>query len=158
MPLRPAYLRRAHYARAGRASDLRRDKQRRVVHVPDWQLSIRAGEGGTYDFDTSDANFLSGCTPTTDSISDPQIYSLTVTGSAPLLLSTMAVSWIQAGLIPVTVGTTAVDPQWGHEYLGWRLWTCTCGESCPMNQLSLGSAQSLNETTTTLRSKMSPKA
>lgn len=102
----------------------------------------------TYDFDTSDANFLSGCTPTTDSISDPQIY-LSVTGSAPLTPIDKGRVLDTGGIDTGNCGHTAVDPQWGHENLGWRLVDSTCGEGCPMNQLSLGSAQSLNETTTT---------
>jgi len=30
---------------------------------------------------------------------------------------------------------TTTDPQWGHESLGWRLVSDSCGEGCPTNQL-----------------------
>jgi len=87
----------------------------------------------TYDFDTSDAQFLSGCTPTTDTVSDPQI-TFSALGYAPTTYVDDGHVIDTGGIDPGNCAATAADPQWGHESLGWRLANNTCGELCPSNQ------------------------
>lgn len=87
----------------------------------------------TYDFDTSDANFLSGCTPSTETASDPEI-TFSATGYAPTTYIDEGHVLDTGGIDTGNCSPTNVDPQWGHEYLGWRLASSSCGESCPMNQ------------------------
>jgi hypothetical protein len=87
----------------------------------------------TYDFDTSDANFLSGCTPTTDTVSDPQI-TFTALGYAPTTYVDEGHTIDTGGIDTGNCAPTAADPQWGHEYMGWRLVNSTCGVLCPSNQ------------------------
>lgn len=95
----------------------------------------RGSPNATYDFDTSDANFLSGCTPTTDTASDPQI-TFTAVGYAPTTYIDKGHTLDTGGIDTGNCPPTQADPQWGHEYLGWRLVNSTCGEACPMNQFS----------------------
>jgi len=109
-----------------------------------------AGPKATYDFDTSDANFLSGCTPTTDTVSDPQII-FTATGFAITTYIDKGHVTDTGGIDPGNCHPTAVDPQWGHENLGWRPVSSTCGESCPLNQLEAA----LTASTSSLRSASS---
>jgi LPXTG-motif cell wall-anchored protein len=92
--------------------------------------------GGTYDFDTTDANFLSGCTPTTDTTTDPQIV-FSATGYSPT-------TYIDEGHVIDTGGIdvgncahTAANPEWPSESLGWRVANSACGEGCPTNQLGV---------------------
>ena len=87
----------------------------------------------TYDFDTSDANFLSGCTPTTDTVSDPQI-TFTALGYAPTTYIDQGHTIDTGGIDTGNCAPTAADPQWGHEDMGWRLVNSTCGVLCPSNQ------------------------
>jgi len=94
--------------------------------------------GGTYDFDTSDANFLGGCTPATDTASDPQI-TLSATG---YFLTTYVDEGhvIDTGGIDVgNCGPTPTHPEWPRESLGWRTASSACGENCPTNQLGVPS-------------------
>ena len=91
----------------------------------------------TYDFDTSDANFLSGCVVTNDTVSDPRI-TFTAASYAPTTYVDVGRVIDTGGFDTGNCSPTATDPQWGHEYLGWRPVSNTCGESCPMNQLGPG--------------------
>lgn len=101
-------------------------------HCPTGNYPSTGTVNGTYDFDTSDAYYLNGCTPTTDPSSAPRItfsalgYATTTYNDTGHTLDTGA---IDTG----NCSPTAADPQWGHEDLGWRL-VGTCGESCPLNQ------------------------
>jgi hypothetical protein len=89
--------------------------------------------GGTYDFDTSDANFLGGCAPTTDTLSDPQI-TFSATGYADTTYVD-AGHIIDTGAIDIGMcGPTTANPEWPNEDVGWRLASSTCGLSCPTNQ------------------------
>jgi hypothetical protein len=90
----------------------------------------------TYDFDTSDANFLSGCTPTTDTVSDPRV-TFSATGYAPTTYIDEGHVIDTGGIDTGNCGPTAADPQWGHEDLGWRLASNPCGEGCPINQFGV---------------------
>lgn len=92
----------------------------------------------TYDFDTSDAQFLSGCTPTTDTVSDPRI-TFSALGYAPTTYLDEGHVIDTGGIDPGNCAPTTADPQWGHESLGWRPANSTCGELCPANQFG-GSA------------------
>jgi len=92
--------------------------------------------GGTYDFDTSDAYFLSGCAPTTDTASAPQV-TISATGYA-------ATTYVDNGHVIDTGGIdtgncskTAANPEWPNESLGWRLVSGVCGEACPTNQIGV---------------------
>jgi hypothetical protein len=104
---------------------------------------------GTYDFDTSDAYFLDGCTPTTDAASAPQV-TMSATGYA-------ATTYIDNGHVIDTGGIdtgnckqTTANPGWPNESLGWRLVSGTCGEGCPTNQADVATSSSSNVPTTTL--------
>jgi hypothetical protein len=90
-------------------------------------------KNGTYDFDTSDAYYLNGCTPTTDASSAPRI-TLSADGYAPTTYNDDGHTIDTGGIDTGNCAPTATDPQWGHENLGWRLVGDTCGESCPTNQ------------------------
>jgi hypothetical protein len=109
-------------------------------HCPTGNYPSIGLTNGTYDFDTSDAYYLNGCTPSTDPSSAPRItfsaggYATTTYNDTGHTLDTGA---IDTG----NCDPTAVDPQWGYENLGWRL-VGTCGEDCPTNQ-------QLDATTTT---------
>jgi len=87
----------------------------------------------TYDFDTTDANFLGGCTPTTDTVSDPQI-TFTAQGYAPTTYIDQGHTIDTGGIDVGNCAPTAADPQWGHEDMGWRPVNSTCGVLCPTNQ------------------------
>jgi hypothetical protein len=87
----------------------------------------------TYDFDTSDANFLNGCTPTNDTVSDPQI-TFTALEYAPTTYIDEGHTLDTGGIDVGNCSPTAADPQWGHEDMGWRLVNSTCGVLCPSNQ------------------------
>ena len=89
---------------------------------------------GTYDFDTSDAYYLDGCTPTTDPSSAPRI-TFSANGYAATTYNDNGHTIDTGGIDTGNCAPTAMDPQWGHENLGWRLVNDTCGESCPTNQL-----------------------
>jgi hypothetical protein len=90
----------------------------------------------TYDFDTSDANFLTGCTVTTDTASDPQI-TFSAVGYAPTTYVDKGHVIDTGGIDTGNCSSTAANPQWPDESLGWRSVSSTCGESCPTNQLGL---------------------
>ncbi len=92
-----------------------------------------APPNATYDFDTSDANFLSGCTPTNDAVSDPQI-TFTALGYAPTTYIDQGHTVDTGGIDTGNCDPTQADPQWGHEDMGWRLVNSTCGVLCPSNQ------------------------
>ncbi len=95
--------------------------------------------GGTYDFDTSDANFLGGCTPTTDTVSDPQI-TLSATGYSPTTYIDEGHVIDTGGIDVGNCGHAAANPEWPNEALGWRPASSTCGESCADNQLGVPSS------------------
>jgi hypothetical protein len=84
----------------------------------------------TYDFDTSDANFLSGCTPTNDTVSDPRI-TFSAVGYSPTTYIDVGHTIDTGGIDTGNCSPTATDPQWGHEDLGWRPANDPCGETCP---------------------------
>jgi hypothetical protein len=88
---------------------------------------------GTYDFDTSDAYYLDGCAPTTDTSSAPRI-TFSADGYAATTYSDNGHTMDTGGIDAGNCAPTTADPQWGHESLGWRLVNGTCGESCPTNQ------------------------
>lgn len=88
---------------------------------------------GTYDFDTSDAYYLNGCTPTTDPSSAPRI-TFSATGYAATTYNDTGHTLDTGGIDTGNCTPTATDPQWGHENLGWRLVNDACGEGCPTNQ------------------------
>jgi len=90
---------------------------------------------GTYDFDTSDSNFLTGCAPTGDTVSDPRI-TLAATGYAPTTYIDAGHVIDTGGIDPGMCNSTAANPEWPNESLGWRLANSTCGESCPENQFA----------------------
>lgn len=106
----------------------------------------------TYDFDTSDANFLGGCVPTNDTVSDPRI-TFTAANYAPTTYVDVGHVIDTGGIDTGNCSPSATDPQWPHEYLGWRPVNSTCGEACPMNQLGPGavtySSVSSGESTST---------
>jgi hypothetical protein len=87
----------------------------------------------TYDFDTSDSNFLSGCTVTNDTVSDPQI-TFSATGYAPTTYIDKGHVIDTGGIDTGNCNSTAANPEWPDESLGWRLVSDTCGENCPTNQ------------------------
>jgi hypothetical protein len=91
---------------------------------------------GTYDFDTSDSNFLTGCTPTNDTASDPRI-TFTATGYAPTTYVDQGHVIDTGGFDSGMCNSTAANPEWPNESLGWRLVNSTCGEGCAENQFAL---------------------
>lgn len=93
-------------------------------------------KGATYDFDTSDANFLGGCTPTNDTASDPRI-TLWAEGHAPTTYIDAGHVIDTGGIDPGMCKGTTANPEWPNESLGWRLANSTCGEGCPANQLGV---------------------
>ena len=102
---------------------------------------------GTYDFDTSDAYYLNGCTPTTDPSSAPRI-TFSATGYATTTYNDSGHTLDTGGIDTGNCTPTTTDPQWGHENLGWRLVNDTCGESCPTNQLGLATATTSSASST----------
>jgi hypothetical protein len=103
--------------------------------------------GGTYDFDTSDLNFLSGCTPTTDTVSDPQI-TFSATGYAPTTYIDTGHTLDTGGIDTGMCNPTAANPEWPNEALGWRIVSSDCGESCLTNQFLAPTAVGAGATTT----------
>jgi hypothetical protein len=109
-------------------------------HCPTGNYPSTGPVNGTYDFDSSDAYYVNGCTPVTDTSSAPQItfsaqgYAATTYNDTGHVLDT-------GGIDTGNCTPTATDPQWGHETLGWRM-IGTCGESCPGNQLTTSSISS----------------
>jgi len=103
---------------------------------------------GTYDFDTSDAYYLNGCTPTTDPSSAPRI-TFSATGYAATTYNDNGHTLDTGGIDTGNCTPTTTDPQWGHENLGWRLVNDTCGESCPTNQLGLATASTSSSVSST---------
>jgi hypothetical protein len=91
---------------------------------------------GTYDFDSSDAYYLNGCTPTTDPSSAPRI-TFSAVGYASTTYKDNGHTIDTGGIDTGNCAPTPADPQWGHENLGWRLVNDTCGEICPTNQLGV---------------------
>lgn len=91
---------------------------------------------GTYDFDTSDSNFLAGCTPTNDTVSDPRI-TFTAAGYAPTTYVDVGHVIDTGGIDPGMCNSTSANPEWPNESLGWRLVSSTCGEGCPENQFEV---------------------
>jgi hypothetical protein len=96
----------------------------------DFPAGPKGSANATYDFDTSDAAFMTGCALTNDTVSDPRVTFWAV-GYSPT-------TYIDVGHVIDTGGVdvgncqpTAVDPQWGHEDLGWRPVNDSCGEMCP---------------------------
>lgn len=102
---------------------------------------------GTYDFDSSDAYYLNGCTPTTDPSSAPRI-TFSATGYAATTYNDSGHTLDTGGIDTGNCTPTATDPQWGHENLGWRLVNDACGESCPTNQLGLATATTSSSSST----------
>jgi hypothetical protein len=90
-------------------------------------------KGSTYDFDTSDSNFLTGCAVTNDTVSDPEI-TFTAQGYAPTTYFDIGHVIDTGGIDAGMCKATAANPEWPNEDLGWRLVNSTCGESCPSNQ------------------------
>ena len=113
-------------------------------HCPTGNYPSTGTINGTYDFDTSDAYYLGGCTPTTDPSSAPRIvfsangYSTTTYNDTGHTLDT-------GGIDTGNCTPTQSDPQWGHENLGWRL-IGTCGEGCPTNQPLVASTTTISTT------------
>ena len=105
-------------------------------HCPTGNYPSTGLTNGTYDFDTSDAYYLNGCTPTTDPSSAPRI-TFSATGYAATTYNDSGHTLDTGGIDTGNCTPTTTDPQWGHESLGWRLVNDTCGESCPSNQLGL---------------------
>lgn len=89
----------------------------------------------TYDFDTSDTNFLTGCNPTNDTVSDPRI-TLTATGYASTTYVDSGHTIDDGGIDPGNCSATSANPEWPNESLGWRLVNDTCGEACQTNQFT----------------------
>ena len=90
-------------------------------------------KGSTYDFDTSDSNFLTGCAVTNDTVSDPEI-TFTAQGYAPTTYFDLGHVIDTGGIDSGGCKATAANPEWPNEDLGWRFVNSTCGESCPSNQ------------------------
>jgi hypothetical protein len=105
-------------------------------HCPTGNYPSTGPTNGTYDFDTSDAYYLNGCTPTTDPSSAPRI-TFSAVGYAATTYNDNGHTTDTGGIDTGNCAPTATDPQWGHENLGWRLVNDTCGESCPTNQLGV---------------------
>ncbi len=101
-------------------------------HCPTGNYPSIGLTNGTYDFDSSDAYYLSGCTPTTDPTSAPRI-TFSANGFATTTYNDTGHTLDTGGIDTGNCNPTAMDPQWGHENLGWRL-VGTCGEDCPTNQ------------------------
>jgi hypothetical protein len=91
--------------------------------------------GGTFDFDTSEGNFLSGCTPTNDTTSAPRI-TFSADGYSPTTYVDVGHTLDTGGIDTGTCSATAANPEWPNESLGWRAVNSTCGESCVANQLA----------------------
>ena len=95
---------------------------------------------GYADFDTSDFNFQTSCTPSTDTQSDPQLF-ITFLGIPTTSFGhgiTASDQFIDSGHTLDTGGYDPVnDGCADNESLGWRLNTSTCGESCPGNQIGV---------------------
>ncbi len=111
---------------------------------------------GTYDFDTSDAYYLNGCTPTTDPSSAPRI-TFSATGYATTTYNDSGHTLDTGGIDTGNCTPTTTDPQWGHENLGWRLVNDTCGESCPSNQLALATASTSSSSAQQSRLRRHPQ-
>jgi hypothetical protein len=109
-------------------------------HCPTGNYPSIGLTNGTYDFDTSDAYYLDGCTPTTDPSSAPRI-TFSANGYAATTYNDTGHTIDTGGIDTGNCKPTTVDPQWGHENLGWRL-LGTCGESCPTNQLGVATSSS----------------
>ena len=108
---------------------------------------------GTYDFDTSDAYFLDGCTPTTDVASDPVVTFWAAQFGATTYIDkghTTDTGGIDTG----NCDATPANPGLPNEALGWRDVGSSCGETCPTNQLgaATSSTSSAGATTTTTTS------
>jgi hypothetical protein len=103
--------------------------------------------GGTYDFDTSDAYFLGGCTPTTDTVSDPQI-TFSATGYAATTYFDKGHTIDTGGIDTGNCSTTPANPEWPNEALGWRVVSSTCGENCPMSQFGVVASSFTSSTST----------
>ncbi len=101
-------------------------------HCPTGNYPSTGPVNGTYDFDSSDAYYLNGCTPTTDPSSAPRII-FSASGYATTTYNDTGHTLDTGGIDTGNCSPTATDPQWGHENLGWRL-VGTCGEDCPTNQ------------------------
>lgn len=110
-------------------------------HCPTGNYPSTGLVNGTYDFDTSDAYYLNGCTPTVDPSSAPQI-TFSATGYAATTYNDTGHTLDTGGIDTGNCTPTSVDPQWGHENLGWRLISDACGESCPTNQLGFAPSSS----------------
>lgn len=108
-------------------------------HCPTGNYPSIGLTNGTYDFDTSDAYYLNGCTPTTDPSSAPRI-TFSADGFAATTYSDGGHTLDTGGIDTGNCAPTTVDPQWGHENLGWRLVGDACGEGCPTNQLGTASS------------------
>ncbi len=89
---------------------------------------------GTYDFDTSDAYFLEGCVPSTDSASTPRIM-FSAMGYAPTTYIDKGHVIDTGGIDTGNCDPISTDLQWPNEALGWRPVGSACGESCPTNQI-----------------------
>jgi hypothetical protein len=110
-------------------------------HCPTGNYPSIGLTNGTYDFDSSDAYYLNGCTPTTDASSAPRI-TFSASGYAATTYNDNGHTLDTGGIDTGNCAPTPIDPQWGHENLGWRLANDTCGESCPANQLVATAATS----------------
>lgn len=117
-------------------------------HCPTGNYPSTGPTNGTYDFDSSDAYYLNGCTPTTDPSSAPLV-TFSATGYAATTYNDNGHTLDTGGIDTGNCAPTATDPQWGHESLGWRLVNDTCGEGCPTNQLGLATATTSSSVDTT---------
>lgn len=120
-------------------------------HCPTGNYPSTGPTNGTYDFDSSDAYYLNGCTPTTDTSSAPRI-TFSASGYAATTYDDNGHTIDTGGIDTGNCAPTATDPQWGHENLGWRLVNDTCGESCPTNQLVVAPASTTSSGTSTTSS------
>jgi hypothetical protein len=116
-------------------------------HCPTGNYPSTGPTNGTYDFDTSDAYYLNGCTPTTDPSSAPRI-TFSAVGYAATTYDDNGHTIDTGGIDTGNCAPTVTDPQWGHENLGWRLVNDTCGESCPTNQLGVEASSTSRPTST----------
>jgi hypothetical protein len=105
-------------------------------------------KGSTYDFDTSDSNFLTGCTVTNDTVSDPEI-TFSAQGYAPTTYFDLGHVIDTGGIDTGMCKATAANPEWPNEDLGWRLINSTCGESCTSNQFFYAATNGTITLTTT---------
>lgn len=106
-------------------------------HCPTGNYPSTGLVNGTYDFDTSDAYYVNGCTPVTDPTSAPRI-TFSADGFAPTTYNDTGHTIDTGGIDTGNCLPTSADPQWGHENLGWRM-IGTCGESCPQNNPQISS-------------------